>query len=75
VGRGSEAKVPAGSYGFVSREGKMNAGGVLSGCRIRPGARLKNVENIDIAPTIMRLLNLSGLPADGRVLTDALDEK
>jgi predicted AlkP superfamily pyrophosphatase or phosphodiesterase len=75
VALGSEAKVPAGSHGFVSTEGKMNAVCVLSGCRIRPGARLKNVENIDIAPTIMRLLNLSGLPADGRVLTDALDEK
>jgi predicted AlkP superfamily pyrophosphatase or phosphodiesterase len=70
---GSEAKVPAGSHGFVSTVSKMNAVCVLSGCGIRRGVRMKNVENIDIAPTIARLLGLTGLPADGRVLSEALD--
>jgi len=72
VALGSDAKVPAGSHGFVSTEGKMNAVCVLSGYGIRPGVRLKSVENIDLAPTIARLLGLSGLSADGRVLTEAL---
>ena len=35
--------------------------------------RLKSVENIDMAPTIARLLGVSGLAADGRVLAEALD--
>jgi predicted AlkP superfamily pyrophosphatase or phosphodiesterase len=62
-----------GSHGFVSTESKMNAVCVLSGCGIRSGVGLKNVENIDIAPTIARLLGLSGLSTDGRVLSEALD--
>jgi predicted AlkP superfamily pyrophosphatase or phosphodiesterase len=70
---GNEAKVPVGSHGFVSTESKMNAVCVLSGCGIRSGVGLKNVENIDIAPTIARLLGLSGLSTDGRVLSEALD--
>ena len=72
---GSESKVPAGSHGFISTERKMNAVCVLSGCGIRPGVRLKGVENIDLAPTIARLLGLAGLSADGRVLTEALVER
>jgi hypothetical protein len=70
---GTEAKVSAGSHGFISTENKMNAVCVLSGHGIRAGARLEKIENIDIAPTIARLLGLSGLAADGRVLTEALD--
>jgi predicted AlkP superfamily pyrophosphatase or phosphodiesterase len=73
VALGTEAKVSAGSHGFVSTERKMNAVCVLSGCGIRPGVRLKNVENIDLAPTIARSLDLSGLSADGRILSEALD--
>ncbi len=72
VAPGSEAKVSAGSHGFVSTESKMNAVCVLSGHGIRPGVRMQGVENIDIAPTIAHLLGLSGLPADGRVLREAL---
>jgi hypothetical protein len=75
VALGTEAKVSAGSHGFVSTERKMNAVCVLSGCGIRPGVRLKNVENIDLAPTIARSLDLSGLSADGRILSEALDRQ
>jgi predicted AlkP superfamily pyrophosphatase or phosphodiesterase len=74
VAVGTEAKVPAGSHGFISTERKMNAVCVLSGRAIRPGQRLNIVENIDIAPTIAQLLAISGLSADGRVLTEALAE-
>jgi predicted AlkP superfamily pyrophosphatase or phosphodiesterase len=73
VALGIEAKVPAGSHGFVSTETKMNAVCVLSGKEVRRGVRLKNVENIDIAPTIAQLLGINGFTADGRVLIDALD--
>jgi predicted AlkP superfamily pyrophosphatase or phosphodiesterase len=72
VAPGPESKVAAGSHGFISTERKMNAVCVLSGAGIRPGARLKNVENIDIAPTVARLLDLRGLNADGHALSEAL---
>ncbi|HMC12539.1 MAG TPA: alkaline phosphatase family protein, partial [Pirellulaceae bacterium] len=72
VALGTESKVSAGSHGFVSNEPKMNAVCVLSGVGIRPGVRLKNVENIDIAPTVARLLGLAEFNADGRVLNEAL---
>jgi len=75
VAPGVEAKVPAGSHGFISTERKMNAVCVLSGRGIRSGVKLKSVENIDIAPTIAQLLGISDLSADGRVLREALNEK
>ena len=50
----------------------MNAVCVLSGAGIKPGVTLKNVENIDLAPTVARLLDLKNFTPDGRVLTDAL---
>jgi len=74
VAPGPEARVPAGSHGFVSTEAKMNAVCVLSGKGIRSGRHLPAAENIDIAPTAALLLGLTGLPADGRVLVDALTE-
>jgi hypothetical protein len=72
VASGTESKVATGSHGFISTEPKMNAVCVLSGDAIRAGAQLTNVENIDIAPTVARLLELRGLNADGRVLSEAL---
>jgi predicted AlkP superfamily pyrophosphatase or phosphodiesterase len=75
VALGTEAKVAAGSHGFISTENKMNAVCVLAGFGIRDGVQLKAVENIDVAPTIAHLLGISGLPADGRVLSEALLSK
>lgn len=72
IAAGSASRVPAGSHGFVSKEPKMNAVCVLSGAGIRPGVLLQNVENIDIAPTVARLLGLAEFSADGRVLDEAL---
>jgi hypothetical protein len=72
VATGAESRVSAGSHGFVSTEPKMNAVCVLSGAGIRSGAQLKDVENIDIAPTAARLLGLTGFSTDGRELKDAL---
>jgi hypothetical protein len=34
--------------------------------------RLKNVENVDVAPTVARLLGLAEFNTDGRVLNEAL---
>jgi predicted AlkP superfamily pyrophosphatase or phosphodiesterase len=74
VAAGAEARVSAGSHGFVSSLAKMNAVCVLSGRGIRPSMRLSRVENIDIAPTAARLLGLTAFSSDGRPLASALDE-
>lgn len=67
-----EAKTSLGSHGLLSTSDKMNALCVLSGAGIRPGEKLKQVENIDLAPTIAKLLGLTEFTADGQVLTGAL---
>jgi hypothetical protein len=45
---------------------------VLAGDGFRKGVRIGHVRQIDIAPTITRLLGLEPLDFDGRVLTEAL---
>ena len=75
VALGTEAKVSAGSHGFVSTEPKMNAVCVISGAGIRAGATVPTAENIDIAPTVARLLGLTNFQADGKVLEGALATK
>lgn len=68
----TDAKTSLGSHGFISSNPKMNGLCVLWGPLIRPGLKLKDVENIDIAPTIAELLKLPRFQADGKVLKDAL---
>jgi predicted AlkP superfamily pyrophosphatase or phosphodiesterase len=67
-----EGRVSAGSHGFIATLSKMNAVCVISGDGVRAGARLEKVENIDIAPTVARILGLKDFGATGRVLVDAL---
>jgi predicted AlkP superfamily pyrophosphatase or phosphodiesterase len=68
----TEAKTALGSHGFISTSKKMNALCVLSGKGIRRGGKLEHVENIDVAPTIAKLLGIEGLSADGKPLAGAL---
>jgi predicted AlkP superfamily pyrophosphatase or phosphodiesterase len=63
----------AGAHGFLSNETKMNALFVASGAGIRVGARLAAVENIDVAPTIARVLGVAMEHASGRVLEEILE--
>lgn len=72
VATNTEAKTSLGSHGFVSTFGKMNATCVLSGRGIQKGGKVPDVENIDLAPTIARLLGIDLPNADGKVLTGAL---
>lgn len=69
----TEAKSAVGSHGFVSTFSKMNALCVLSGSNIQAGKQLKDVENIDIAPTIANLLGIDNLESDGTPITSALN--
>jgi arylsulfatase A-like enzyme len=47
---------------------------ILAGPDVQPGARLGRAQIVDVAPTLLRLLDLP-LPShfDGRVLAEALD--
>jgi predicted AlkP superfamily pyrophosphatase or phosphodiesterase len=63
-----------GHHGFLSTNPKMNAVFVAWGRGIKPGARLGFIDNIDVAPTIARLLGQSLPAADGRVLAEILAE-
>lgn len=75
VASNTEAKTALGSHGFLSTSKKMNALCVLSGNGIRRGGKLEQVENIDVAPTIARLLGLENFTADGKVLAGALGSR
>jgi arylsulfatase A-like enzyme len=72
IATSTEARFSAGSHGFISKEKKMNAVCVLSGAGIKPGVSLQDVENIDLAPTIAKILDIQNLSPDGHLLTSAL---
>lgn len=63
-----------GTHGFLSTNPKMNAVFVAAGAGIQRGAELREIENIDVAPTIARLLDVKFNSAVGRVLSECLRE-
>jgi predicted AlkP superfamily pyrophosphatase or phosphodiesterase len=69
----TEAKTSIGTHGFVATDPKMNGMCVLWGHQIKSNVELSDVENIQVAPTIARLLGIAGLEADGEPLQAALD--
>ncbi len=72
----TEVTLEAGSqghHGFLSSNPKMNATFVAWGRGIKRGASLGEINNIDVAPTIARLLGQKLPGADGRVLTEILE--
>lgn len=64
------AAVPqqGGSHGYLASESDMNPIFIASGYGVKPGVQLVAVSNIDIAPTIAKLLGLSLPTAKGKVL-------
>jgi predicted AlkP superfamily pyrophosphatase or phosphodiesterase len=72
VATGAEARVSAGSHGFLATLPKMNALCILSGAGVRAGVVIPQAENIDVAPTAARLLGLKDFLVDGKVLAEAL---
>ena len=61
-----------GTHGFLSTNPKMNATFIASGAGIRKGANAEMMENIDVTPTIAKLLNVTFNNADGKVLEHIL---
>lgn len=72
----SVTDVPAGStpgaHGYVNTDPAMNAAFVASGAGIKRGVKLGAVRNLDVAPTLARLLGLEMKNIEGRVLTEIL---
>ncbi len=70
----SAGGISLGNHGFIATNPKMNAVFVASGAGIERGAKLGLIDNIDVAPTVARLLG-SDLPdADGRVLSEIVEK-
>jgi predicted AlkP superfamily pyrophosphatase or phosphodiesterase len=61
-----------GHHGFLSSNPKMNATFVAWGRGIKHGAKLGMISNVDVAPTMAKLLEQPLPGADGRVLTEIL---
>jgi predicted AlkP superfamily pyrophosphatase or phosphodiesterase len=63
-----------GTHGHRPEPGYMQATFVAAGAGIKAGMKLKQIENIDVAPTIARLLKVPFPSAEGRVLSEILDQ-
>jgi predicted AlkP superfamily pyrophosphatase or phosphodiesterase len=61
-----------GSHGYDSRLPDMHAVFIACGAGIKPGTKLGEINNTDVAPTIAKLLGLEIPNADGKPLVDAL---
>jgi predicted AlkP superfamily pyrophosphatase or phosphodiesterase len=62
-----------GTHGFLSTNPKMNATFIASGAGIRRGELVGEIENIDVAVTIAKLMDVP-FTADGKVIAAALQE-
>ena len=52
----------------------MHATFVAVGAGIKPGVQLGLIQNVDVAPTIARLMGLAMKDVDGRVLEEILSK-
>jgi predicted AlkP superfamily pyrophosphatase or phosphodiesterase len=61
-----------GHHGYLNTNPLMNAVFIAAGPAIRPGATLNQVENIDVAPTIAKILGIDLPDTDGKPIADLL---
>lgn len=71
VTRVAEGATP-GAHGYINSDPDMDSVFLAAGAGIRRGARLGRVRNLDVAPTIARLLGLEMKNVQGRVLEELL---
>lgn len=64
---------PLGAHGYLHTHPHMDAGFVISGAGIRKGAVIEKMSNLDVAPTMAKLLGIEMKHVDGRVLAEALE--
>jgi arylsulfatase A-like enzyme len=58
----------SGSHGYIASDPDMDAIFIASGYGVSPGARLEKIANIDVAPTIAKLLGVPLPTAKGKPL-------
>jgi hypothetical protein len=63
---------PYHGHGYLPDHPAMYPALVLSGAGIAPGARMRHVRNVDVAPTIAALLGVELPGVEGHVLREAL---
>jgi hypothetical protein len=61
-----------GTHGYPASDPEIDGISIAQGNRIKPGVSLPRIANLDVAPTIARLLGLEIQGAEGRVLTEIL---
>jgi predicted AlkP superfamily pyrophosphatase or phosphodiesterase len=61
-----------GSHGYLASDPDLQALFIASGRGIKRGVKLDSVSNLDLAPTIARLLNVQMPDVQGRVLNEIL---
>ncbi len=64
-----------GTHGFLASEPELEGIFIASGAGIKAGASPGRIRNLDVAPTIARLLGLPLPDAEGRVLEEILTAK
>ncbi len=69
------AGMNAGYHGYVAENPRMNALFIASGSGLKKGERLGLIENIDVAPTVAKLLGVKLPEADGKALVEILEGK
>jgi predicted AlkP superfamily pyrophosphatase or phosphodiesterase len=64
-----------GAHGYVASDPELSALFIASGTGIARGVGLGTIDNVDVAPTIAKLLGLTLPNADGRILEEILTKK
>lgn len=70
----AESRNYLGTHGYLASDPELDGVLIAWGSGIRVGARMDRISNVDIAPTIAKLLNLSLPDTDGTVLKELLNE-
>lgn len=65
-------ETPKGAHGYSPAHPLMDATFIASGAGIKPGVVLDRVDNVDMSPTVARLLGLEMKNVDGKVLETLL---
>lgn len=64
-----------GTHGYVNSDPELDGIFIASGKGVKKGVVLERMANLDVAPTIARLLDIQMPPMDGRVLEEILEKK
>ena len=69
----TESIPPVGSHGYLHTDPDMNAIFIAWGAGIRKGIQMPEIRNVDVAPTIARLLGIEMSDVSGHALTNVLE--